>query len=243
MNIIKLNATDSTNTYLKILASETQIPDGTIVVAEEQEKGRGQRGNGWIARKGQSLTLSIYKRFGQLKVENQFVLSMAVALAIAEGLDKLGVPKIKIKWPNDIMSADKKIGGILIENILEGSNIKQSIIGIGINVNETAFPQLPQASSLRLQMGKEQDLKNVFTLLTNSLVNLLDEISDQDFMKLRLVYEGRLFQKDKISVFENTQGVRFNGIIKGISDSGEIMIETENAASEQYRLKEIKMIY
>lgn len=141
------------------------------------------------------------------------------------------------------MSADKKIGGILIENILEGSNIKQSIIGIGINVNETAFPQLPQASSLRLQMGKEQDLKNVFTLLTNSLVNLLDEISDQDFMKLRLVYEGRLFQKDKISVFENTQGVRFNGIIKGISDSGEIMIETENAASEQYRLKEIKMIY
>lgn len=225
------------------MTSETQIPDGTIVVAEEQEKGRGQRGNGWIAKKGQSLTFSIYKRFGQLKVENQFMLSMAVALAIAEVLDNLGVPKIKIKWPNDIMSADKKIGGILIENILEGSNIKQSIIGIGINVNETAFPQLPQASSLRLQMGKELDMENVFTLLTNSLVTLLDDISDQDFQKLRVLYEDRLFKKDKITVFENTQGIRFNGIIKGISDSGEIMIETENAASEQFRLKEIKMIY
>jgi len=225
------------------LASETQIPDGTIVVAEDQEKGRGQRGNGWVARKGQSLTFSIYKRLGQLKVENQFVLSMAVALALAEGLDKLGVPKIKIKWPNDIMSADKKIGGILIENILEGSNIKQSIIGIGINVNETDFTQLPQASSLRLQIGEKQDLERVFSYLTDSLVYILGKLSDQDFMKLRLLYEDRLFQKDKISVFENTQGARFNGIIKGISDSGEIMIETENAASEQYRLKEIKMIY
>ena len=243
LNIIKLNATDSTNTYLKRLVIETVVEDQTVIISEDQEKGRGQMGNGWVSRKGQSLTFSVFKRFDGLLAEKQFAISMAVSLAIAECLKGLGVPRVSIKWPNDILSGNKKVAGILIENVVEGLYIKHSIIGIGINVNEVFFPNLLQASSLKLETGRAFHLEEVFDAVLKIILEKLKDLSTKDFLELQEIYELNMFRKDSISVFENAEGFRFNGIIKGISHIGELLVETENTSQGKFQLKELKLIY
>jgi len=243
LNIIKLNAIDSTNSYLKQLVRETKVLDETVVIAESQLKGRGQMGNKWQSETGQSLTFSMLKCFQNLKGDEQFMISMAVSLSIAEALDALNIPNTSIKWPNDILSDNKKIGGILIENVLEGSNIKYAIIGIGINVNESSFNNLPQASSLKLQSGITFNLEEVFHNTINKVLKKLQNISTKEFLSLKNRYENRLFRKGRISVFENLEGDRFNGIIKGVSNIGELVVETENGSNQYFQMKQVKLIY
>ncbi|HLT49378.1 MAG TPA: biotin--[acetyl-CoA-carboxylase] ligase [Aequorivita sp.] len=243
MKIIKLNAIDSTNTYLKQLAKETQLLDETVVVAENQLSGRGQMGNGWLSREGQSLTFSIFKEFERFTVASQFVISMAVSLAILEAIKRFNIPDISIKWPNDILSANRKIGGILIENVLEGSFVKYSIIGIGLNVNETDFPNLPQASSMKLETGKTFQLDEVLDSILKNVFKNLKNLSSSDFSEMKQLYEINLFRREKISVFETPEGSKLNGIIKGVSDSGELLVEMENNPLQKFQLKEVKLIY
>jgi len=243
LKIIKLNAIDSTNSYLKQLSKETCLQDETVVLTNRQISGRGQMGNVWLSREGQSLTFSMFKAFGRLQIERQFMISMAVSLAIVKALKSLNVPNISIKWPNDILSANKKIGGILIENVLEGNYVKQSIIGIGLNVNETDFLKLPQASSLKLETGKTFFLEEVFQSIVISVFQNLKDLTQKNFEDIKLKYENELFQKEKVSVFEAPDGLRFNGIIKGISEIGELLVETENQALRKFQLKEVKLIY
>ena len=220
-----------------------QIADGTVVISEDQQKGRGQMGNAWLSRKEQSLTFSIFKRFKGVSAEKQFAISMVTSLAITEALNGMGIPKMTIKWPNDILSGNKKVAGILIENVLEGAYVKHSIIGIGINVNEVVFPNLPQASSLHLETGIQFQLEAVFDSVLKVLLQQLKTLSTEGYSQLRNSYENKMFRKEAISVFENTEGVRFNGKIKGISEIGELLIETETGALQKFRLKEVKLIY
>ncbi len=243
MKIIKLNAIDSTNTYLKQLAKETQLPNPTIVVAKRQFAGRGQMGNGWLSKEGQSLTFSVFQAFDKLQIERQFWVSMAVSLAILKALQSLNVPKLSIKWPNDILSANKKIGGILIENVLEGSNVKHAIIGIGLNVNDTDFTKLPQASSLKLQTGENFQLEEVLDTILKNVFKNLKNLSAADFSEMKRNYENNLFRKEKVSVFETPERLRFNGIITGVSDIGELLVETENDPLQKFQMKEVKLIY
>lgn len=243
MKLIKLSAIDSTNTYLKKLAKETHVADETVVITNHQLSGRGQMGNGWHSIEGQSLTFSMFKKFEDLPLERQFMISMATSLGIVKGLNALNVPLIAIKWPNDILSAKNKIGGILIENVLEGSFLKYTIVGIGINVNITEFLNLPKASSLKLQTGKDFILDEVLQKILESVFIKLRNLNPEDFLALKAEYENNLFQKDVISVFEPPGGLRFNGIIKGISDIGELLVETENKPLQKFQLKEVKLIY
>ncbi len=243
MKIIKLSAIDSTNSYLKQLAKETLLQDETVVLTNHQLSGRGQMGTGWLSREGQSLTFSMFKEFEKLQIEQQFMISMAVSLAIANALKSMGVPKISIKWPNDILSANWKIGGILIENVLEGSFVKYSIIGIGLNVNEAHFPNLPQASSLKLETGKTFQLEEVLHITLKNVFKNLKNLSTKDFSEMKQLYENNLFRKETVSVFETADGLRFNGITKGVSDIGELLVETENEQLQKFQLKEVKLVY
>jgi len=243
LNLIKLNAIDSTNTYLKQLAKEMLLPNETVVVAESQLAGRGQMGNGWCSKKGESLTFSMFQTYEGLHAERQFIISMAVSIAIAKALEKMNVPRISVKWPNDILSANKKIGGILIENVLDGSFVRYSVIGFGLNVNEVDFPNLPQASSLKLQTGKNFQLEEVLDALLKNVFKRLKNLSVSDFSEMKKQYEKKLFRKEKISVFETPERVRFNGIIKGVSDIGELLVETENNPLQKFQMKEVKLIY
>ena len=243
MNIIKLNAIDSTNSYLKQLAKETFLQDETVVITNHQTSGRGQMGNGWISKDGESLTFSMFKRFDCLLVERQFIISMVVSLGIIEVLKALNVPDISIKWPNDILSAKKKVGGILIENVLESTSVKYSVIGIGINVNETSFLNLPQASSLKLETGIAFTLEEVLQLILKNVFKKLQNLSEKNFFEMKQYYESNLFKKETVSVFETPDGSRFNGIIKGISEIGELSVKTENDDLQNFQLKEVKLIY
>ena len=243
MKIIKLNAIDSTNTYLKQLAKETELADETVVITKNQISGRGQMGNGWVSKEGQSLTFSIFKGLSGLPIARQFMISMAVSLAIIESVNRLNVPNITIKWPNDILSAKYKIGGILIENVLEGNFVKYSIIGIGLNVNETDFQNLPQASSLKLETGANFEMEEVFQKILKCVFEKLKKLSKKDFSEMKQLYENNLFRKEMVSVFETPDGVRFNGIIKGVSEIGELLVETENNTFQKFQLKEVKLIF
>ena len=243
MKIIKLNAIDSTNTYLKNLSKEIVLEDEVVVWAKEQKAGRGQREASWQSKPGKSLAFSVFKRIDRLPVEQQFLLVMLSALAVKDAFKKLSIPKIAIKWPNDILSHSKKVCGVLIENTLQKNRITSCISGIGINVNETSFSNLPQASSLYLSCGRKFTIEEVFTLVVEALLKRLNESVSTDFQKIKKEYEAALFKKDVVSVFERPNGEQFNGIIKGVEDSGALIIENEKDELEQFQLKEIKLLY
>ncbi|MBN4085510.1 biotin--[acetyl-CoA-carboxylase] ligase, partial [Flavobacteriaceae bacterium AH-315-B10] len=145
MRIIKLNAIDSTNSYLKQISSKEVIEDYTTVTANYQTHGRGQMGTIWNSEKAKNLMCSVFKDCTKVSIKNQFYISMVTSLAIVKTLQSFSVPKLSVKWPNDILSENKKVCGILIENVIKNNLFEASIIGIGLNVNQTEFKLLPNA--------------------------------------------------------------------------------------------------
>ena len=243
MQIIKLNATESTNVYLKNLALQETLDDFTVVVAQKQWKGRGQIGSKWESEAGKNLTFSVLKKNVDLPVLDQFLLNMGVSLAIYDTLHQLYVPDLSIKWPNDILSGRFKICGILIENILSGAKIQSSIIGIGLNVNQLNFGGLLQASSLKLITGKNFDLDELLHSITESMESYLDSVSRKDGNTLRSAYGNVLFRKNKPSTFRDANGQLFMGFIKGVSAEGKLMVLLEDDILKEFDLKELQLMY
>lgn len=242
LDIIKLNAIDSTNSFLKELAKKSELEDRTVVITENQIEGRGQRGSKWFSESGKSLSFSMFKRFEHLLPKKQFMISMAVSLGVLDALVELDIPKVSTKWPNDIMSGRKKLGGILIENVFEKNLVKYSVIGVGINVNNTSFMGLPNASSLKIQAKADFDLDALFSLILEKCYEELDQLEFNSFAEVQRRYEKRMFGLDKISVFEDAEGTKFNGIIRGISGEGYLILETEEKTEVLVQVKQLKMV-
>ena len=240
VNIIKLSATPSTNTYLKDLAKTCFLKDYTVVVTSKQTKGRGQVDAQWCSQPNNSLTLSVFKRFEGLHISQQWCVSMAVSLAVFNTLKHFKIPEISIKWPNDIMSRSKKCCGILIENMVKGDLIDASVIGIGINVNEKQFKDLPLASSLRLASGNSFDISLVLEVLLLQLKIQLTRVENQDFEAIFNSYNQDLFRLDTVAVFSTNTKVPFNAILRGVTKSGLLVLEDETSQRDTYSLKEIK---
>lgn len=241
--IIKLDATDSTNVYLKELSQSTQLADYTVVVAKKQLKGRGQMGSVWQSEEGKNLTFSILKKYGSMPVEQQFLLNIGVSLAVCDTLEGLSMPDMMVKWPNDIMSGSFKIGGILIENVLKGQWVQHSIIGIGLNVNQIHFENLEKAASMKSITGHFYDLDGLLHSILDKLHLQLDEIEGKTMAQLLPSYEKRLFRKDKPSTFTHADGERFMGFIRGVSDTGKLVLELEDHIFREYDLKEVTLLY
>lgn len=243
MNIIKLNATESTNNFMKSWARVSEPEDETVVTTDNQMSGRGQRENSWYSKSGESLTMSLFKRFSKLEIQNHFLINMAVSIGVWNVLNQLEVPRVKIKWPNDIMSENKKIGGILIENILRLREIKHSVVGIGINVNNTVFENLPQAGSMKIQTNNIFDIDELIDLLSEACFKELRKIESSNVEVYQQTYEKILFRKNETSEFENSKKERFEAEIMGITKSGELLLKTPDNTIKQIRVKELKMIY
>ena len=243
MEIIKLNATNSTNTYLKNLLKEKQVKDLSCIWALSQTQGRGQQGAKWISEPGKNLTFSVLKKFENLSSEYHFLLNMEVSLAIFRALKKLYIPDLAVKWANDILSSKKKICGILIENTLHKEQISSSIIGIGLNVNQVFFNDLPNVSSLQKIMGHPFDLEEILLLICQELEVSLKSLSPTRFETMLDEYHTHLFRKDKPSTFEYPNGERFMGYIRGVSHNGQLQVEQEDALMSSFSLKEIKLLY
>ncbi len=243
MRIIKLNATDSTNTFLRRLYMEKSVKDYTIVVANHQTKGRGQIGTTWSAEAGKNLTFSVFKGLLGLKMEHAFFVSIAVSLAIIKTLEDLQIPKLKIKWPNDILSEKLKISGILIETIIKNNRLDASIIGIGLNVNQVHFKNLPKASSLKVLTGRLFDLDELQFKIVKNLQGQFDRLRAGEHHELKKDYERYLFRNNKPSTFQDVEGNLFAGFIKGITNSGKLKVFTEKEIMREFDLKEITLMY
>ncbi|MDB0616382.1 biotin--[acetyl-CoA-carboxylase] ligase [Tenacibaculum dicentrarchi] len=176
MKIIKLDAIGSTNSFLKDMSAKVLLDNFTVVVARNQTLGRGQVNANWKSEGGKNLTFSVFCRPEALCIADFKYLNYSVSLSVYELLISLKLPRLAIKWPNDILSENKKIAGILIENTLNIKNISTSIIGIGLNVNQNIFSDaLPNASSVKRILKKEQDID--LDLLLDKLLLILKKIS------------------------------------------------------------------
>ncbi|MEC7263182.1 MAG: biotin--[acetyl-CoA-carboxylase] ligase [Bacteroidota bacterium] len=241
--IIKLDATDSTNLYLKELLQTTTLSDYAVVVTKKQLKGRGQMGTVWQSEEGKNLTFSVLKNFDALHVEHQFLLNMSVSMAVVDVLKDLSVPDVSVKWPNDIMSGSFKICGILIENVLKGTFVSQAVIGIGLNVNQTHFENLDKASSLKMVTGTFFDLDELMRRILDRLHHHLEFLESKTVVQLLPSYEKLLFRKDKPSTFTNGQGEMFMGFIRSVSTTGKLILELEDHILREYDLKEVTLLY
>ena len=194
-DIIWLERVDSTNDEARRHISE--IDNLSVVSALEQTKGRGQRGNRWSSQPGENLTFSLVVKDFRIKANEQSAISQATALSLVDLLSRHEI-KARIKWPNDIYAGDEKICGILIENSLKGSEIDWSIIGIGLNVNQTAFPEdLPNPTSMKLCTGNSnpyntreilEEFMRIFTGYYREYLNgngALDRLEEQFVSNLR----------------------------------------------------------
>ncbi len=241
--IIKLDATDSTNLYLKDLLRTKNLVDNTVVVAEKQLKGRGQMGSTWYSEDGKNLIFSVLKKFDALHAVHQFNLNICVSLAICDVLKELYIPNVSVKWPNDIMSGSLKICGILIENIMKGQLVQHSIIGIGLNVNQTSFENLDKAGSLRSITGRFFDLDELLQSILKKMEHHFQGIEAKTVTQLLPSYERHLFRKDKPSTFKDAHGELFMGFIRKISSSGKLVLELEDKIFKEFDLKEVSLLY
>jgi BirA family transcriptional regulator, biotin operon repressor / biotin---[acetyl-CoA-carboxylase] ligase len=243
LKVIKLSAIASTNSYLKEMVVNGLAEDELVITATHQQEGRGQHGASWQSQAGKSLACSLFKRFNDFLVTDQFALNMVVSLGVLEALQKLGIPKVAIKWPNDIMSHGRKLAGVLVENQIKGKEISSSIIGIGLNVNETSFENLPQATSLVLVTGNVFTIEEVLQQVAKTIFERLKTIQAVDFETTRNLYHEKLFRKDIVSTFETPEGKIKNGIINGVSREGKLLITHDGDTRIAYDLKEIKMLF
>lgn len=243
MYLIKLDAIDSTNNYIKGLASVALPKDYTVVVANMQTKGKGQMGAKWQAESGKNLTVSMFKRWHTLSISEQFYISMATSLAVYKALDTFKIPQLRIKWPNDILSADTKICGILIENVIKNNSLQGSIIGIGINVNQKFFDDLPNASSMSLITGVLYSVDEVLSESLKQLKFYMERLESHKKAHIKSEYEALLFRKNKPSTFMDVQNETFSGIIQGVTKNGELQVWTEDEIVKTFDLKEVKLLY
>ena len=242
MRIIKLDAINSTNSFLKEMIYEEMVEDYTVVVAKHQTNGRGQMGTVWDSNKGENLMFSVFKDLSIHVVEFPFYISMAISLAILKALKGLNIPDLSIKWPNDILSADKKVCGILIENVIK-NKLNSTIIGIGVNVNQTEFNNLPKASSLKVITGIHYNLDEILQGIIEHTMHYSSLLQDEKYEAVKNEYETNLFRKNKPSTFKNTEGVLFSGFIKGVTKYDKLQMLLEDEIIEKFDLKEITLLY
>jgi len=241
--ILKLHTISSTNTYLKNWAKTGQAKNGTVVVANNQYSGRGQRDANWQSEASKNLTFSLLYRFKNLKLKDQFYLNCATSLAIYEVLSTIIKDDLSIKWPNDIMSANKKLGGILIENAVKNGFIKQSVIGVGININQVNFPiNLPQATSLSLISQKEFGLDIILKNTLNNLSDKIKMIENNDYTDLYNSYHQNLYKINIWSKFSDEKQNVFNGKIKGVNLDGTLSVLLENDDLKFFTNKTIRFL-
>ncbi len=241
-NIIKLDATTSTNDWLKQKYNKNECEDGDLVWVEKQTKGRGQKKNVWISEPGKNLTFSFFKVLKTLEVNDQFMINCWISIAIINALKIINVPKLSLKWPNDILSEDKKICGVLIENFIKGNIISSTIVGVGLNVNQINFENLDGASSILNQTKKEFNLEFVLNLLLDSFEETFRYCKTKNKKHLIKKYEEFLFGKNKTYKFQVGHNI-FNAIIKGVNLDGKLIVQNEEDEIIMFSNSTIKMFY
>lgn len=211
-------------------------------MAENQYAGRGQQQNGWHAEPGKNLTFSILLKPTFLPVTDQFDLVRAVSLGVFDALAPLLGDKLKIKWPNDIYYADQKLGGMLIENMIQGGQIKNAIVGIGLNINQETFPNhLPNAISLKQILHQDYDLNGLLSEICRHIEAYYLNLKAGKISFVRNTYLKRLYWLNEKKSFRSKEGM-FDGIINNVKDNGMLVVKNNKNEELEFSLKEITFV-
>ena len=228
--IIHIEETDSTNRWLKAHGEGTMV-----VVADYQTAGKGCGTNSWESERGKNLTFSMLIHPTDIPASQQFRITEVVSVALCEVLEQY-IGDVSIKWPNDIYMGDKKICGVLIENRLQGNVIVDSIIGIGLNVNQTEFvSDAPNPVSLRQLLGREIDRE----ALLHDFLETLETVSSSE--TTYSAYRNKLFRMGKQAVFSDETG-RFEGTIQDVETDGRLLIKDLSGQARRYAFKEVQFV-
>jgi len=241
MKIIKLDAIDSTNSFLKKKSSNQEIDDFTTVYTQNQFNGRGRTTKQWISEPNKNIAFSLFKRFKKNDLKHIFLLNVIASISILELLEKYLVKDVKVKWPNDVMVKNKKISGVLIENKIKKNNSINSIMGIGINVNQQNFPDFLSATSIINEIGSVSEID----LLANELAVIIK--SNFKFLKSKSklyldYYNNKLHNKNQTVRFKNNIGKIEVGEIVKVDFRGNLMIMNEKGKIEYFKENEIKFL-
>jgi BirA family transcriptional regulator, biotin operon repressor / biotin---[acetyl-CoA-carboxylase] ligase len=239
-NTILIKECDSTNSQIKLLKAKHDLHDRTAIVTEFQTNGRGQGRNSWHSLSGENLLASFYREI-KIPVSQNFMLTVITSLALYRLLLKIGIKSL-IKWPNDIYVKNKKIAGILIENSLMRSTIIDTIIGVGLNVNETDFPEwLQNPDSLKRIRNNEFDLEEIRIELIEQLELIFTEFEDGKAMELYHTYNTLLYRLNNWSVFRKGE-LSFNARIHGVELDGRLILEAESGELMHLTFGEVEYI-
>lgn len=216
--------------------------EGTVIMAENQYAGRGQQQNGWYAEPGKNLTFSLLLKPHFLPITAQFDLNRAISLGVTDALEPMLGNKLKIKWPNDIYYGDYKLGGMLIENLIQGGQIKNAIIGIGLNVNQESFPAtLTNAISIKQILQADYDLKTLLSEICHCIEARYLNLKAGKIEVVRKAYLNRLYWVNESKNFKTLAG-KFIGTIKDVKASGLLLVQNTRGEELEFNLKEIEFL-
>ena len=238
--LLHIAETDSTNRWLKEHASAEDV----VVWADFQTAGRGCGTNTWESERGKNLLFSVLFHPQAIAPNKQFLISMAVSVAIARVVEQdmlmlASTPTVSIKWPNDIYVDDRKICGILIENRLQGNCVKDSIIGVGLNVNQTVFRgDAPNPISYAQLFGNDYNRMVILQNVLGQFGRLMEQTDAED---LKAEYRRRLYRQQGYYLFRDGSG-DFEAQVLTVEDDGRLVLRLQNGEKRRYAFKEVQFI-
>ena len=235
----------STNTYLRELKGGDPAYDYEVAVATFQTAGRGQKGNSWESEAGKNLLFSILAHPGNIKVQEQFYISEAIALAVSDSvIAAIGqeyATDVSVKWSNDVYWKDFKMAGILIENTLQGDRILDTVAGVGLDVNQEVFvSDAPNPISLKNITGREFDIDALLSDITSRFIGYM-ELPVTKRQDVDALYRSRLYRREGLHRFRDENG-EFMASIEGIRPDGCLMLLTEKGEHRVYEFKQVQFI-
>lgn len=223
-------------------AKRPEYGHGDVVWAERQTAGRGQRGHTWSSAEGENLTFSLVLEPRFLPVGEQFLLSEALALALAETLAACGIDA-RIKWTNDIYAGDRKIVGMLIEHNYSGTTLARSVAGIGINVNQTAFdPALPNPVSMAQLAGRRFDRREVLETFLGRITERYAQLERGEREALQRDYRDRMYRLGELHPYRLPDGETVRAAIEGVRPSGELLLRHDDGTRHEYLFRQIEFV-
>ncbi|MDR2835057.1 MAG: biotin--[acetyl-CoA-carboxylase] ligase [Bacteroidales bacterium] len=242
MIIIELKSTDSTNNFAKNYLQNNEFNENILIFSYSQTAGRGNASNKWHCEDNKNIIFSLICK-PKIKAEDFYLLNICTAISVCKYL-KIREINAKIKWPNDIYCNDKKICGILIENSLSQTEIENSIIGIGLNLNETNFPEnIPNPISLKNITNIDYNIKTEILKLTEILENDLKNLNFLiPYNELKSKFVSLLYRYQEFYNYKTKEEI-FSGKIIDVEKMGNLVIETETKEIRKFAFKEVEFLW
>lgn len=239
--IIRIGSTSSTNNYATSQVAVNEVEEGTVFLAYEQTAGRGQINNQWESEMGKNLTFSILLKPVFLDIHRQFMLSKVITLGLVTFLSHY-TKVTRIKWPNDIYTGTRKICGILIENAVMSGIISQSVIGIGLNINQTIFRSAaPNPVSLKMITGEDYDLEVMLRGLLKEIDVFYLKLKAGQFEELDRTFHEKLYRLNEWHTYRD-ESHEYSGEIIGVNTIGQLRIHEKDGPVHEYHFKEVEYL-